>query len=871
MSLKKRLAILSAVLSVALLFAAMAVSAALYQGYCGEGVRWSFDSESGVLTVAGSGDMQDYSKGHAPWNEYLASIREVRVENGVGRVGNNAFRDCTALLSVTLGDSVREIGTSAFQGCAALTSVSVSESLGRIATGAFWGCSSLGDLSLPDRGILIEGSAFFNAKLYDDASLWKNGLLYLGNHLVAAKNGQISSSVTLKEGTKSVAANAFSNCTSLQALVIPASVEVIGATALKGCTALCELMLPFIGETAAEQAEATFAYFFGADSVPASVATVKLWEGATAIAPHAFSGCKGIKTVILPDTLSEIGDFAFYNCIALDSIAVGEGLDRIGTSAFLSCGWYNRSANWENNALYLGHCLVKVKNTVTGTVKVKAGTRVIADGAFGSCTKITAVELPEGVTVLGNRAFYKCTSLGSVALPDGTLAVGNEAFLECSALKSVSFSASVIRFGVDAFSKCSALESVTFEGTQQEYDGIRFMNAGANPMTVANRFYAAYRLCTYLDHEGRIWRVERVKTDSALQFLSEYPEKPKTVSHSYPFKAWKGAVEGSRVTADITLTPTYSEVLNRYLCIFLDEDGETEIDRREIAYGSAVTLPEDPQKPATPAYTYRFLSWEGYTAGMKVSGDHTFVAKYEKTVNTYECKFLDEDGETVLFDFTLEYGAEIPLPEAPEKLPPDEDHVTAFLYWEGYEAGLTVGGDCAFRAVYQTVRREYVYRFLDSDGITVLYESSAPFGALILLPPVPEKTEEGYLYQFLGWEGYERGMTVSDDHEFVAVYRETCLIPPHEAGDVNRDGKITAKDVETVCRYVLGQTDLDEEQLRLANVWQPEGEEPCVNLRDAFLIRQYLEGEDVAFYQPSPLPDPEENEGNTEENEEEQA
>jgi hypothetical protein len=91
------------------------------------------------------------------------------------------------------------------------------------------------------------------------------------------------------------------------------------------------------------------------------------------------------------------------------------------------------------------------------------------------------------------------------------------------------------------------------------------------------------------------------------------------------------------------------------------------------------------------------------------------------------------------------------------------------------------------------------------------------------------------------------------------------------AADVNRDGKITAKDVETVCRYVLGQIDLDEEQLRLANVWQPEVEEPCVNLRDALLIRQYLEGEDVAFYQPSPLPDPEENEENTEENEEENA
>ena len=85
-------------------------------------------------------------------------------------------------------------------------------------------------------------------------------------------------------------------------------------------------------------------------------------------------------------------------------------------------------------------------------------------------------------------------------------------------------------------------------------------------------------------------------------------------------------------------------------------------------------------------------------------------------------------------------------------------------------------------------------------------------------------------------------------------------------GDVNRDGKITAKDVDAVCLYVLGQTELDEEQLRLANVWQPEGEEPRVNLRDALLIRQYLEGEDVVFFAPDPVETPE---GDPEENEEE--
>ena len=190
--------------------------------------------------------------------------------------------------------------------------------------------------------------------------------------------------------------------------------------------------------------------------------------------------------------------------------------------------------------------------------------------------------------------------------------------------------------------------------------------------------------------------------------------------------------------------------------------------------------------------------------------------------------------------------------EAAEKLPPDEDHVTAFLYWDGYEEGMTVTGDHGFRAVYQTVRREYTYRFVDSDGATVLFEATAPFGGAILVPPVPEKNAEGYLYQFIGWEGYESGMTVSDDHVFVALYRETCLIPPYAAGDVDRDGRITVKDVNVICLYALGQTALDEEQLRLANVWQGEGEESVVDLRDAFWIRRYIEGKNVTFYESVP-------------------
>ena len=40
-------------------------------------------------------------------------------------IGDSAFKDCTALTNITLGDSITIIGTSAFQGSTGLTSITL--------------------------------------------------------------------------------------------------------------------------------------------------------------------------------------------------------------------------------------------------------------------------------------------------------------------------------------------------------------------------------------------------------------------------------------------------------------------------------------------------------------------------------------------------------------------------------------------------------------------------------------------------------------------------------------------------------------------------------------------------------------------------
>jgi hypothetical protein len=78
----------------------------------------------------------------------------------VTRIGENAFRDCSNLTSVTIPDNVTRIGEWAFEGCSSLTSVTIPDSVTSILWGAFEGCNSLTGVTFPDSLTSIGHLAF---------------------------------------------------------------------------------------------------------------------------------------------------------------------------------------------------------------------------------------------------------------------------------------------------------------------------------------------------------------------------------------------------------------------------------------------------------------------------------------------------------------------------------------------------------------------------------------------------------------------------------------------------------------------------------------------------------------------------------------
>lgn len=93
-------------------------------GKCGDNLKWVFDDESGVLTISGYGEMDNYKAynstpwylSETPWYEYRNDIKEVIIETRVNSIGDYAFYECCGITEINLPLSIQKISSKAFEG-----------------------------------------------------------------------------------------------------------------------------------------------------------------------------------------------------------------------------------------------------------------------------------------------------------------------------------------------------------------------------------------------------------------------------------------------------------------------------------------------------------------------------------------------------------------------------------------------------------------------------------------------------------------------------------------------------------------------------------------------------------------------------------
>lgn len=177
------------------------------------------------------------------------SLTSISVPNGVTYIGDFAFRSCSNLTSIFIPSSVTSIGEYAFRDCISLTSVSIPNSITHIEESTFRGCSDLTSVSIPSSLTSIGAFAFdgcdgLTKVNITDLTAWcnidfeDNPLSYAHNLYL---NDELLTNLAIPSSVTSIAADAFSYCTSLTSITIPSSVTSIGSDAFWGCTSLANV------------------------------------------------------------------------------------------------------------------------------------------------------------------------------------------------------------------------------------------------------------------------------------------------------------------------------------------------------------------------------------------------------------------------------------------------------------------------------------------------------------------------------------------------------------------------------------------------------------------------------------------------------
>ena len=129
--------------------------------------------------------------------------------NGITKIGNYAFYNCSGLTSITIPSTVTVIGNDAFRTCTKLTSVTIPNGVTSIREYAFYGCSKLTSVTIPNSVTSIGQGAFNNCTSLTNITI-SDGVTFIGVYTFT--NCKSLTSITIPNGVKSIDSWAFSHC-----------------------------------------------------------------------------------------------------------------------------------------------------------------------------------------------------------------------------------------------------------------------------------------------------------------------------------------------------------------------------------------------------------------------------------------------------------------------------------------------------------------------------------------------------------------------------------------------------------------------------------------------------------------------------------
>ena len=624
------------------------------------------------------------------------SLTTISILEGVASIGESAFSNCHNLTSLTLPESIISIGSGAFVGCRRLTSINIPKGVTSIGSGAFEGCSSFTYITVAKDNTIYDSRNNCNA-IIETCS----------NTLLAGCTATI-----IPESVTSIGNSAFSGCSSLTSITIPESVTSIGAYTFKGCSGLTSINIP---------------------------------ESVTSIGNSAFSGCSSLIAFTIPKNVTSIGEYTFKDCSGLTSINIPESVTCIGNSAFSGCSSLI-AINIPKNVTSIGAYTFKDCSGLT-SINIPEGVTRIESYTFNKCASLTTINIPKNVTHIGTNAFRSCANLTTFVLPNNLAYIDSGSFAGCSELSDVYCYSKNVPYA----------ESNAFEGSLPEYATLH----------VPDSAVASYKVTAPWSSFGTIVRlgaaITKITLDKTSATLAER-DTLSLVTTTTPANADKNLISWSssdfsiatvdntgKVTAiapgTITITATANDGSGvstsckvtvkpaSYVVTYL-VDGEV-FAADTLTCGTPINIPIEPTKEG-----HTFSGWSEVPNTMPAN-DVTISGTF--AINKYLVTFKIDD--TVIASDSLEYGASIVAPEAPEK----EGHT--FNGWD--EVIETVpANDVTIEGSYSVNSYLLTYT-VDGD---IVQSDSVVYGTTITL--LDEPIKEGHT--FSGWSEVPNTMPAND-------------------------------------------------------------------------------------------------------------
>ena len=408
------------------------------------------------------------------------NLQEVKFEDGMTRIPNLILGFCGAKLNIVIPDSVTEIGgyaflnsgivavtipdtvteieEDAFSGCTGLTDVKLPKNLKTLERDAFRGCTGLTSVLIPKT---VENTHYYYDGIYSpfrgcnnlQEVKFEDGMTRIPNSILCFCAAKLN--IVIPDSVTEIGEAAFLN-SGIVAVTIPDAVTEIEEDAFRGCTGLTDIKLP-------DSVVNIGTKIFANCTSLTDVTLPNAWE---LIPASTFEGCTALEKLVLPESVQYIRDGAFKNCTALKEIVWSKAPELIDSNAFYNCDAITEM-DIPATVTSVGYQAFYDCDGLT-KITIPDGVTSLGDSVFYDCDALTDVKLGAGITTIPASAFRHCDALEQLTVPRRVTAIKDNAFKDSVKFSSITIPRSVTSVSANAFSYLDKLTIYGVAGTYAE-------------------------------------------------------------------------------------------------------------------------------------------------------------------------------------------------------------------------------------------------------------------------------------------------------------------------------------------------------------------------------------------------------------------